>query len=74
MPVATPAPGEVLDLDVLGRGRVSAVVTRRAPLDWHGLRGMAWRVSLSLPDGETAEAIQVGRERLTFLDPRIRAR
>jgi hypothetical protein len=74
MSVATPGPGEVLDLEVLGRGRVRAVVTRRAPLDWHGLRGMAWRVSLTLPDGEIAEAIQVGREPLTFLDPRVRAR
>ena len=73
MSVATPAPGEAVHLDVLGRGRVRAVVTHRAPLDWHGIPGLAWRVRLDLPGGGTAEAIQVGRERLTFLDPRVRA-
>jgi hypothetical protein len=68
-----PAPGETLDLEVLGRGRVTAVVTARDPLDWHGIPGMAWRVSLRLPGGERAQAIQVGAERLTFLDPTVRA-
>ena len=69
---ATAGPGEALDLEVLGRGRVTAVVTRRAPLDWHGIPGLAWRVTVRLPGGEEAQALQIGRDRLTFLDPRVR--
>ncbi len=69
---ATPVPGGALDLEVLGRGRVTAVVTRRAPLDWHGIPGLAWRVTVRLPGGDEAQALQIGRERLTFLDPRVR--
>lgn len=73
MSALAPAPGETLDLEVLGRGRVAAVVTARDPLDWHGIPGLAWRVTLRLPGGDRAEAIQIGRERLTFPDPTVRA-
>jgi hypothetical protein len=57
-------------MHVLGRGRVTARVERREPLDWHGLRGLAWRVTVRLPGGAAAEALQVGGSRPTFLDPR----
>lgn len=67
-----PAPGDRVALQVLGSGRVEAVVTARDELDWHGLRGLAWKIRLMLPDGSPAEAMQIGDERLTFLDPRHR--
>ncbi len=68
----TPSEGDTVALEVLGSGRTEATVVLREELDWHGLRGMAWRIRLRLPDGSSAEAIQVGRDRLTFIDPRHR--
>jgi aryl-alcohol dehydrogenase-like predicted oxidoreductase len=68
-----PAEGEDYALWVLGRGRVVATVERRAPLDWHGIHGLAWRVRLRLPDGEAVDGMQVGDGAVTFLDPRVRA-
>jgi hypothetical protein len=67
------APGEAIAIEVLGRGLVTARVERRDPLEWHGLRGLAWRVTVRLPGGAVAEGIQVGGSRPTFLDPRYRA-
>jgi hypothetical protein len=52
---------------------VVATVERRAPLDWHGNQGLAWRVRLRLPDGEAVDGMQVGDGAVTFLDPRVRA-
>jgi len=67
-----PAEGDTVALEVLGSGRTEATVVRREELDWHGLRGMAWKIHLLLPDGSPADAIQVGADRLTFIDPRYR--
>lgn len=60
-----------LPLVVLGRGRVEGRVLRRRPLSWHGMPGLAWRLDVALPDGEVAEATQIGTTTPTFLDPRI---
>jgi hypothetical protein len=65
-------PGAAVPLEVLGTGRVTATVERRVPMSYHGIPGMAWRVTLRLPGGGTAEALQVGADRLRFLDPRVR--
>ena len=67
-----PAVGEGITLEVLGLGRVTAVVERVDELVQEGVRGLAWRVTLRLPDGTTAHGIQRGRARLAFLDPRHR--
>jgi hypothetical protein len=67
-----PAVGEGVALEVLGMGRVTAVVERVDELVQEGVRGLAWRVTLRLPDGTAAHGIQRGRARLAFLDPRHR--
>ncbi len=67
-----PAVGEGIALEVLGLGRVTAVVERVDELVQEGVRGLAWRVTLRLPDGTAAHGIQRGRARLAFLDPRHR--
>lgn len=67
-----PAVGEQIALEVLGTGRVTAVVERVDELVQEGVRGLAWRVALRLPDGTAAHGIQRGRARLAFLDPRHR--
>lgn len=67
-----PDPGERIDLEVLGLGRVPGVVERVEELVQEGVRGLAWRVTLRLPDGTTAHGIQRGRARMAFLDPRHR--
>ncbi len=65
-----PQLGEEIALEVLGLGRVAAVVERVDELVQEGVRGLAWRVTLRLPDGTLAHGIQRGRARLAFLDPR----
>ncbi len=67
-----PVVGEGIALEVLGLGRVTAVVERVDELVQEGVRGLAWRVTLRLPDGTAAHGIQRGRARLAFLDPRHR--
>jgi hypothetical protein len=67
-----PAVGEGIALEVLGLGRVDAVVEQVDELVQEGVRGLAWRVTLRLPDGSAAHGIQRGRARLAFLDPRHR--
>ncbi len=67
-----PSPGDGIALEVLGLGRVTGVVERVEELVQEGVRGLAWRVVLRLPDGTTAHGIQRGRARLAFLDPRHR--
>jgi len=64
--------GERVTLEVLGLGRVDGVVERVDELVQEGVRGLAWRVELRLPDGTTAHGIKRGRARLAFLDPRHR--
>jgi hypothetical protein len=59
-------------LDVLGLGVVTAVVESVDELVQEGVRGLAWRVVLRLPDGARAHGIQRGNARLAFLDPRHR--
>ena len=61
-----------MDLDVLGLGTVTAVVERVDDLVQEGIRGLAWRVVLLLPDGSRAHGIKRGNARLAFLDPRHR--
>jgi hypothetical protein len=70
---ASPQIGDTVPLEVLGRGRVDALVVGREEMDWHGIPGLAWRLRLELPGGGSADAMQIGTERLTFLDPRHRA-
>jgi hypothetical protein len=64
--------GERVALEVLGAGRVEAVVERVDELVQEGVRGLAWRVQLRLPDGTTAHGIKRGRARMAFLDTRRR--
>ena len=64
--------GERIPLEVLGAGRVEAIVERVDELVQEGVRGLAWRVALRLPDGTMAHGIKRGRARLAFLDPRHR--
>jgi hypothetical protein len=61
-----------VDLHVLGAGRVRGTVERRRPISYHGIPGMAWRLTVRLPGGGTAEALQVGGGRPRFADPRVR--
>lgn len=68
-----PAVGDVVALEVLGMGRVDAVVEAVDELVQEGVRGLAWRVRLRLPDGSPANGIKRGNARLMFLDPRHRA-
>jgi hypothetical protein len=70
--LSAPAVGERVALEVLGLGRVDGVVERVDALVQEGVRGLAWRVDLRLPDGTTAHGIKRGRARLAFLDPRHR--
>jgi hypothetical protein len=70
--LTSPAPGDRVDLDVLGTGRVTAVVESVEELVQEGVRGLAWRVDLRLPDGSRAHGIKRGNARLAFLDPRHR--
>ena len=67
-----PAVGDVVALEVLGMGRVDATVEGVTELVQEGVRGLAWRVAFSLPDGTRAEGIQRGNARIAFLDPRHR--
>jgi len=67
-----PDHGEVIALEVLGAGRVDAVVEAVDDLVQEGVRGLAWRVRLRLPDGTAANGIKRGTARLMFLDPRHR--
>jgi hypothetical protein len=67
-----PEIGEGIDLEVLGLGRVTAIVERVDELVQEGVRGLAWRVVLRLPDGTPAHGIQRGRARMAFIDPRHR--
>ena len=53
-------------------GRVDAVVEAVDELVQEGVRGLAWRVRLRLPDGSPANGIARGNARLMFLDPRHR--
>lgn len=62
--------GARIRLHALGTGLADATVIARVPIDYHGMSGMAHRVTLELPNGERPEALQVGTERLRFLDPR----
>lgn len=64
--------GDRVPLDVLGMGRVDAVVERVDELVQEGVRGLGWRVDLRLPDGAVAHGIKRGHARLIFLDPRHR--
>lgn len=63
-------PGVRVRLNALGSGVAEATVLSRVPIDYHGMSGMAHRVTLELPNGDRPEALQVGTERLRFLDPR----
>ncbi len=71
--LSAPDPGERVELEVLGVGRVTAVVERVDELVQEGVRGLGWRVVLRLPDGSRAHGIKRGNARLMFLDPRHRA-
>jgi len=64
--------GEHVALEVLGVGRVDAVVEQVDELVQEGVRGLAWRVRLRLPDGTPAHGIKRGNARMAFLDPRHR--
>jgi hypothetical protein len=64
--------GEHIALEVLGVGRVDAVVEQVDELVQEGVRGLAWRVRLRLPDGTPAHGIKRGNARMAFLDPRHR--
>lgn len=65
--------GDRIPLVVLGSGRVDGVVERVDELVQEGVRGLAWRVQLRLPDGAVAHGIKRGHARLIFLDPRHRS-
>ena len=67
-----PGIGDRIVLEVLGLGRVPGVVEQVDELVQEGVRGLAWRVTLRLPDGTAALGIQRGRARMAFLDPRHR--
>lgn len=58
---------------MLGLGRVTAVVETVDELVQEGVRGLASRLVLRLPDGSRANGIKRGNARLAFLDPRHRA-
>jgi hypothetical protein len=64
--------GDEITLEVLGLGRVVGVVEQVDELIQEGVRGLAWRVTLRLPDGTTAQGITRGRARMAFIDPRHR--
>lgn len=67
-----PAVGDEVPMDVLGLGRVRARVEAVTMLTQEGVRDLAWRVALRLPDGSRAEGIVRGHARMAFLDPRHR--
>lgn len=67
-----PGVGDVVALEVLGLGRVDATVESTSELVQEGVRGLAWRITLTLPDGTRAHGIQRGNARIAFLDPRHR--
>ena len=69
-----PAVGQEVELEVLGAGRVTAVVERVEELVQEGVRGLAWRVTLRLPDGSAAPTASsaAGKPTMAFLDPRHR--
>jgi len=64
------APGDRVELAVLGLGAVTGVVERVEELVQESIRGLGWRIQLRLPDGTLAHGIQRGHARLCFLDPR----
>jgi hypothetical protein len=66
-----PTGGDVT-LEVLGTGRVTARIEERRDIGYHGIPGMARRITLRLPDGGTVEGLQVGGAPLRFVDPRVR--
>lgn len=68
--VALPSPGDEVEMNALGLGRVRAVVEGVDEVVQEGVRGLAWRIRLRLPDGSVAEAIKRGNARPVFLDPR----
>jgi hypothetical protein len=70
--VSPPPVGTRIGLSVLGMGEVTGVVIRVDELVQEGVRGLAWRVQLRLPDGTIAHGIKRGNARLMFLDPRHR--
>jgi hypothetical protein len=59
-------------MDVLGLGHVTARVECVEAVSQEGVRDLAWRVGLRLPDGSAAEGIVRGHSRMCFLDPRHR--
>lgn len=62
--------GDRVAVNVLGLGRVEAVVEQIDELVQEGVRELAWRIALRLPTGEIVNAIKRGHARLAFLDPR----
>jgi hypothetical protein len=67
------APGEELLLDVLGAGRVRAVIEAVEEVrPMGGLPGLARRLTVRLPDGSRTQAMVFGDAAPAFLDPRYR--
>lgn len=72
LPQALPAVGDSVAMDVLGLGRVDARVERIDMVSQEGVRDLAWRVGLRLPDGSPAQGLVRGNSLMCFLDPRHR--
>lgn len=68
-----PAPGDELDVHVLGAGRRVGVVEAVEPASWHGIPGLVWRVRLRLPDETTRTGLVHAGGRPWFSDPLVRA-
>src|SRR5262245_16466676 len=64
--------GCLMEVEALGSGRVPARLERREPMSYHGIPGLACRLTLRLADGRAVEAIQVGPASPAVLDPRFR--
>ncbi|HJZ61966.1 MAG TPA: hypothetical protein VKD47_07425 [Miltoncostaeaceae bacterium] len=64
--------GCLMEVEALGAGRLPARLERREPMSYHGIPGLACRLTLRLADGRTVEAIQVGSASPAVLDPRFR--
>ena len=67
-----PRPGEPLSVDVLGAGSRTALVESVEEMSYHGIRGLAWRVRVRLPDDTRVDGLRLSDGHLWFADPRVR--
>jgi hypothetical protein len=66
------ATGVLIDIDLIGRGRVIGQVIDATPFSYHGIPDFASRVRVRLDDGVVFEGMSLHGAVPWFADPRVR--